>query len=75
MFLLTVLLLVLLLACTGLFFAVGILTLKILYTFCIGLPIAVCLTAAGMVLCITIIGIPIGLLLFRLAGFILVPFR
>lgn len=75
MLLLTFLLLLLLLLCTGLFFAIGSLMLKILYTFCIGFPIAICLTAAGMVLCITIIGIPIGMLLFRLAGFVLVPFR
>ena len=59
----------------GILFAGGILVVKILYTFCIGLPIAICFCIMGALFCITIIGVPIGLLLFKLAGFVLVPFR
>ncbi len=75
MILMTFILLLLLLVMIGMFFAIGGLMLKIIYTFCIGLPIALCLCVTGMVLCITIIGIPVGLLLFRAAGFVLAPFR
>lgn len=56
-------------------FAGGALLIRVLYTFCIGFPIAICLGVAGMLLCITVIGIPVGLMLFRMAGFVLVPFR
>lgn len=59
----------------GLFCALGTLVLKILYTFCIGLPIALCLVVLGVIFCITIIGIPVGLGLFKAAGFVLVPFH
>ncbi len=59
----------------GIFFAVGGVLLKLLYVFCIGLPIAICIGVLGVVCCITVIGIPIGLLLFKAAGFVLVPFR
>ena len=57
------------------FFGLGLLLFKVLYTFCIGLPLAVCLGTIGMVFCITVIGIPLGMLMFRLAGFVLLPFR
>lgn len=60
---------------SGVLFASGILVMKILYTFCIGLPIAICLGVIGVLLCITVIGVPVGLLLFRMAGVVLVPFR
>lgn len=59
---------------TVLFFTLGSVVLKVLYTFCIGLPAAVCIGAFGILFCMTIIGIPIGLLLFKLAGFVLLPF-
>lgn len=59
----------------ALFLGIGTLLFKILYTFCIGLPIAICLSAVGVVFCITIIGIPVGVLLFKAAGVVLVPFR
>ncbi len=59
----------------GFFFGLGMLIFKLLYTLCIGLPIAICLVVLGMVFCITVIGIPIGSVLFRVAGFVLVPYR
>lgn len=65
----------LLLVLLGLFMAIGSLVFKLLYTLCIGFPIALCLCVFGILFCITIIGIPVGLALFRAAGFILVPYR
>ena len=59
----------------GLFFLLGTLVLKLLYLCCIGIPIAVCLGVLGLVFCITVIGIPVGMLFFRAAGFALAPFR
>lgn len=67
--------LILLAVFIGMFFTLGALAMKILYTFCIGLPIALCLSVFGILFCITIIGIPIGHLLFHIAGFVLAPFR
>ncbi len=65
----------LLLVLLVLFLSIGTLMFKLLYTLCIGFPIALCLCICGILLCITIIGIPVGLLLFKAAGFVLVPYR
>ena len=56
----------------GFFFGLGMLIFKLLYTLCIGLPIAICLVVLDP---LTVIGIPIGSMLFRVAGFVLVPYR
>ena len=58
----------------GLFACIGGLLFKLLYTFLIGLPIAAVLVAFGILFCVTIIGIPIGVALFRAAGVVLFPF-
>lgn len=65
----------LLLVLLVLFLSIGTLMFKLLYTLCIGFPIALCLCICGILLCITIIGIPVGLMLFKAAGFVLVPYR
>ena len=39
-----------------------------------GLWWAICLFATGVLCCVTIIGIPLGLQLFKMAGFVLSPF-
>src|SRR5687768_6204930 len=39
-----------------------------------GLFAAICYLTGGLVLCLTIIGIPFGLQCFKLAGFVLWPF-
>lgn len=75
MLLATVFVLVIIAVVIGLLFAIGELVLRILYVCCIGLPIAVCISLTGVICCITLIGIPVGLLLFRAAGFVLHPFR
>ena len=75
MLLFTLIMLVLLVLFIGLFLMLGMLLFKILYVCCIGLPIALCLGVFGLLFCITIIGIPVGKLLFRMAGFVLAPFR
>lgn len=49
------------------FSAVGLL-LRILYFLCIALPLSIALAVLGIILCCTIIGIPIGLACFRGAG-------
>lgn len=49
------------------FSAVGLL-LRILYFVCIALPFSVLLAVAGILLCCTIIGIPLGLACFKGAG-------
>lgn len=49
------------------FSAVGLL-LKILYFLCIALPLSILLAVLGVVLCCTIIGIPLGLACFKGAG-------
>lgn len=49
------------------FSAVGLL-LRILYFLCIALPLSIVLAVLGIILCCTIIGIPIGLACFRGAG-------
>ena len=46
------------------FSAAGLL-LRILYFLCIALPLSILLGALGIVLCCTIIGIPLGLACFR----------
>lgn len=75
MLLVTLLVLLIFAMVIGLLFAVGELVLRILYICCIGFPIAVCIGLAGVICCITLIGIPVGMLLFRAAGFVLHPFR
>lgn len=57
----------------GLFFLFGVVMLKILYFCCIGLPVGLCLGVIGVLCCITIIGIPLGVLCFRMAGFVIAP--
>ena len=57
----------------GLFLALGTIVLKLLYIFCIGIPFALCFAVLGALLCLTVIGIPLGKLLFRAAGFVLSP--
>lgn len=49
------------------FSAVGLL-LRILYFLCIALPLSIVLGVLGIILCCTIIGIPLGLACFRGAG-------
>ncbi len=44
------------------------------YFLCIGLPVAIALGVLGLLLCVTIIGIPLGILLFKLAGGVLFLF-
>ena len=39
-----------------------------------GLVLSLCWMLAGIVMCITIIGIPLGIQCFKLAGFVLFPF-
>ena len=75
MLLFACIMLVLLCVFIGLFLMLGALLFKVLYVCCIGLPIAVCLSVFGLLFCITVIGIPVGMLLFRTAGFVLAPFR
>lgn len=58
----------------GLLSLFGVIVLKIVYFCCVGLPIAIILGTFGILCCITIIGIPLGKLFFRLAGFVLTPF-
>lgn len=70
----TIVLLLVLILIAGCFFAIGGLLVKLLYVCCIGLPIAICLGVCGLVCCITVIGIPVGTLLFKAAGFVLCPF-
>lgn len=67
-----VLLLVAAIACVVI--CVGGIVLKIGYFLCIGLPVAIVLGALGLLLCVTIIGIPLGILLFKLAGGVLFLF-
>lgn len=55
------------------FSAVGLL-LRILYFICIALPISIVLGAAGILLCCTIIGIPLGLMCLRGAGSMFLSF-
>ena len=55
------------------FSAVGLL-LRILYFICIALPISLVLGAVGIVLCCTIIGIPLGLLCLKGAGSMFLSF-
>jgi len=59
----------------GLFFLFGVIMLKVLYFCCIGLPIGLCFLVIGILCCITIIGIPLGMLCFKIAGFIIAPFH
>lgn len=75
MFLISFIVIMILILILAICLGIGTLLFKLLYTFCIGLPIAICLSVAGVVFCITIIGIPVGVILFRAAGFVLVPFR
>lgn len=49
------------------FSAAGLL-LRILYFLCIALPLSILLGVLGIVLCCTIIGIPLGLVCFKGAG-------
>lgn len=46
---------------------IGGVVLKVGYFLCIGLPLALTFGVLGIILCVTIIGIPLGLLFFRLA--------
>lgn len=55
------------------FSAVGLL-LRILYFICIALPISIVLGIAGILLCCTIIGIPLGLMCLRGAGSMFLSF-
>lgn len=50
------------------------LMLKILYMVCIGLPLAGIFAVLGVILCCTIILIPVGMGMFRMAGKMLCPF-
>ena len=75
MLLFTFIMLVFLCLFIGLFLMLGALLFKVLYVCCIGLPVAICLSVFGLLFCITLIGIPIGKLLFGAAGFVLAPFR
>ncbi|MDO5411707.1 MAG: YccF domain-containing protein [Lachnospiraceae bacterium] len=50
------------------FFSAAGLLLRILYFVCIALPLSIVLGAAGILLCCTIIGIPLGLMCLRGAG-------
>ena len=63
--LVVLLMLWLLFRCTGL-------VLRILFVLCFQLPAAALIFSIGLGLCATIIGIPFGLMCFRLAGQILV---
>lgn len=56
------------------FFGVIGFVLKFLYIVAIGIPIGIVAACAGLILCLTVIGIPIGMLLFKLARFMLYPF-
>ncbi|MGN0293424.1 MAG: YccF domain-containing protein [Lachnospiraceae bacterium] len=49
------------------FSAAGLL-LRVLYFLCIALPLSVLLGVLGIILCCTIIGIPLGLVCFKGAG-------
>ncbi|MDY2628128.1 MAG: hypothetical protein SOW08_07415 [Lachnospiraceae bacterium] len=49
------------------FSAAGLL-LRILYFLCIALPFSILLAVLGVILCCTIIGIPLGLACFKGAG-------
>ncbi len=51
-----------------------ILALKIVYVCCVGLPVAAVLLVIGALLCCTIILIPVGTGMFRLAGGVIWPF-
>lgn len=55
------------------FSAVGLL-LRILYFICIALPISIVLGVAGILLCCTIIGIPLGMMCLRGAGSMFLSF-
>lgn len=52
----------------GFFFSAAGLLLRILYFVCIALPLSVVMGVAGVLLCCTIIGIPLGLMCLRGAG-------
>lgn len=53
---------------------VGSLLLNIVWLLVSGIPLAVASATAGVILCITIIGIPFGLQHFKLAKLALMPF-
>lgn len=55
------------------FSAVGLL-LRILYFACIALPVSIVLGVVGILLCCTIIGIPLGLMCLRGAGSMFLSF-
>jgi uncharacterized membrane protein YccF (DUF307 family) len=46
----------------------------LIWLLCGGLVAAICWVIAGILLCITIIGIPFGVQCFKIAGFVLAPF-
>ena len=48
--------------------------LKLFYIMCIGLPLAVLVGTMGLVLCCTIILMPIGVSMIHLSGRLLAPF-
>lgn len=39
-----------------------------------GLALSLCWLIAGLVMCVTVIGIPLGIQCFKIAGFVLFPF-
>ena len=45
--------------------------MRLLWLVTIGLPLSLALNALGVLFCVTIVGIPIGLTCFQLAGRIL----
>lgn len=55
-------------------FCIGGIVLRVVYFLCIGLPLAIVLGVLSILLCITIIGIPLGVVLFKLAGSIIFIF-
>ena len=65
--------LVLLASCTLIFAFAG-MALKLIYVLIVGVPLGVLLLLLGLVLCLTIIGLPLGLACFRMAGKIFYPF-
>lgn len=69
---LVILLLLLLVGCIA--FGVLGFVLKLVYILAIGVPVGLIFAVAGLVFCVTVIGIPLGMLMFKLARFLLYPF-
>ncbi len=48
--------------------------LKLLYVLCIGIPLAIVLFVIGLLLCCTILLIPVGKMVLALGGRVIYPF-